>query len=209
LTKAKSQELPMSITYAGAVTKDPWYLATNLPTAQVTEACYRWRMRIKAGNRDDKTGVVLRKGGDDHQLTAPLHVHRLLLANLCLHWLAALTGLQAHHDLAAPQAVAPALETVAPDCHDLDLLDHRPALPPSVIPHRSPHLRLPHWMQRFAVRGYLSYVRLGMEILRDPCLTLLVRRMVRWLGLYFWTLRPFWLPATAATASKHWWPVPD
>ncbi|MGE5601799.1 MAG: hypothetical protein ACM30E_02035, partial [Nitrososphaerales archaeon] len=189
--------------------KDPWYLATNLPTAQVTETCYRWRMRIEAGNRDEKTGVILREGGDDHQLSAPLHVHRLLLANLCLHWLAALTGLQAHHDLAAPQTVAPTLETVAPDCPDLDLLDHGPALPPPVIPHRGPQLRLPPWMRRFAVRGYLSYVRLGMEILRDDHLTLLVRRMVRWLGLYFWTLTPVWLARHRRYRFKHWWPVPD
>jgi hypothetical protein len=189
--------------------KEPWYLATNLATASVTETCYRWRMRIEAGNRDDKTGVVLREGGDDHQLTAPLHVHRLLLANLCLHWLAALTGLQAHHDLAAPHAVASALETVAPDCSDLDLLDHGPALPPPVIPHRSATLQLPHWLRRFAVRGYLSYVRLGMEILRDRHLTLLIRRMVRWLGLYFWTLRPFWLARHRRYRFKHWWPVPS
>jgi hypothetical protein len=101
------------------------------------------------------------------------------------------------------------LETVPPDCPDLDLLDHGPALPPPVIPHRSPQLRLPHWMRRFAVRGYLSYVRLGMEILRDPHLTPLVRRMVRWLGLYFWILRPFWRARHRRYRFQHWWPVPD
>lgn len=188
--------------------KEPWYLATNLTDDQVTETCYRWRMRIEAGNRDDKTGVVLREGGDQHQLTSVLHLHRLLLANLNLHWLAALTGLQAHHDLPQPQAIAPALEQVAPDCADAALLDHGPAQPPPVIPHRGPRLRLPHWMRRFAVRGHLSYVRLGMEVLRDKHLAPLVRRAVRWLGLYLWTLTPLWLPRHLRYRLHHWWPVP-
>jgi len=147
--------------------KEPWYLATNLDNDRTTETCYRWRMRIEAGNRDDKTGVILRQGGDQHKLTSVLHLHRLLLAVLCLHWLAALTGLQAHHDLAEPHAVAPELEHVPPDHPDFDLLDHGPAQPPPAIPHRGPPLRLPPWMRRFAVRGSLSYVRLGMEVLRD------------------------------------------
>src|SRR5512135_2303078 len=93
---------------------------------------------VEAANRDEKTGVILREGGDDHKLTSLRHLHRLLLANLCLHWLAALAGLQAYHDLAEPQTVAPALETVAPNCLDLDLLDHGPAQPPPVVPHRGP-----------------------------------------------------------------------
>ena len=150
----------------------------------------------------------MREGGDDHKLTSLRHLHRLLLANLCLHWLAALTGLQAYHDLAEPQTVAPALETVAPNCPDLDLLEHGPAQPPPVIPHRGPKLRLPHWLRRFAVRGYLSYVRLGMEVLRDKHFTLLVRRTVRWLGLYFWISTPFWLPWHRRYRLKHWWPIP-
>jgi hypothetical protein len=188
--------------------KEPWYLATNLPLAQVTATCYRWRMRIEAGNRDDKSGVLLREGGDDHQLTALLHLHRLLLANLCLHWLAALTGLQAYHDLPQPHTIAAALETVAPDCPNLDLLDHGPAQPPAVMPHRPAQRKLPHWMRRFAVRGPLSYVRLGMEILRDRQFTPLIRRAVRWLGLYLWTLTPLWLPWHHRYRTKHWWPLP-
>jgi hypothetical protein len=169
-----------------------------------------WIPPIEVNYRDDKTGVILREGGDDHQLTSVLHLHRLLLANLCLHWLAALTGLQAQHDLAAPHAVVPALETVAPDCPDWDLLDHGPALPPAVTPHRGPTLRLPPWMRRFAVRGCLSYVRLGMEVLRDKDkqLAALVRRMVRWLGLYLWILTPLWPPSQRRYRLHHWWPVP-
>jgi len=188
--------------------KEPWYLATNLDNDRTTETCYRWRMRIEAGNRDDKTGVILRQGGDQHKLTSVLHLHRLLLAVLCLHWLAALTGLQAHHDLAEPHAVAPELEHVPPDHPDFDLLDHGPAQPPPAIPHRGPPLRLPPWMRRFAVRGSLSYVRLGMEVLRDKHLAALVRRTVRWLGLYLWTLTPIWLPRHLRYRRKHWWPVP-
>jgi len=117
--------------------KEPWYLATNLDDDRTTEICYRRRMRIEAGNRDDKTGVLLRQGGDQHKLTSVLHLHRLLLANLCLHWLAALTGLQAHHDLAQPQAVAPASNMWPPDDPDFDLLDHGPASRLLPSPHRS------------------------------------------------------------------------
>jgi hypothetical protein len=188
--------------------KEPWYLASNLAAEQPIETSYRWRMRIEAGNRDEKAGVILREGGDDHQLTALLHLHRLLLANLCLHWLAALTGLQAHHDFALPQDVAPALEVVPPDAPDPDLLTHGPAQPPPVIAHRGPQPHLPDWMRRFAARGWLSYVRLGQEVLRDPDLTTLVRRAVRWLGVYLWTLTPLWLPWHRRHRRKHWWPVP-
>jgi hypothetical protein len=188
--------------------KEPWYIATNLADSNLTETCYRWRMRIEAANRDQKTGVILREGGDHHQLTALLHLHRLLLAICCLHWLAALAGLQAYHDLAAPQTIAPALETAPPDCPDLDLLDHGPAQPPPVIPHRSPQPHLPPWMRRFAVRGTLSYVRLGMEVLRDHHFSTLVRRAVRWLGLYLWVATPIWSPWQQRYRRQHWWPVP-
>jgi hypothetical protein len=188
--------------------KEPWYLATNLDNNRATETCYRWRMHIEAGNRDDKTGVILRQGGDRHKLTSVLHLHRLLLANFCLHWLAALTGLQACHDLAEPQTLAPALEQVPPDAPDSQLLVHGPAQPPPVIPHRGPPVRLPPWMRRFAVRGALSYVRLSMEILRDRHLASLVCRTVRWLGLYLWTLTPLWSPRHLRYRRKHWWPVP-
>jgi len=189
--------------------KEPWYLATNLDQDQVTETCYRWRMRIEASNRDDKTGVILREGGDDHQLTSLLHLHRLLLVNLCLNWLAALTGLQAHHDLATPQHVANELQQVGPDCPNLDLLDQGPAQPPAVIPHRGVKLRLPRWMRRFAVRGCLSYVRLGMELLRHRQWADLVRRVVRWLGLFLWSSTPLWLPRQLRYRRQHWWPLPD
>lgn len=205
----KEDQVPIAVLAVWDVgQKEPWYLATNLSNADSTETCYRWRMRIETGNRDEKTGVILREGGDEHALTNVLHLHRLLLANLCLHWLAALTGLQAHHDLAQPQAVAAALEQVAPDCPDLDLLDFGPAQPPPVIPHRGPKLKLPHWMRPFAVRGSLSYVRLGMEVLRDQHLAALVRRAVRWLGLYLWTLTPLWRSHQLRYRLRYWWPVP-
>lgn len=189
--------------------KEPWYLATNLDAAPPTETCYRWRMRIEAGNRDDKTGVILREGGDQHKLASVLHLHRLLLANFSLHWLAALAGLQAHHDLAHPQTAAAALEQAPPDDPDPDLLLHGPAQPSAVRPHRGPLDPLPHWMRRFAVRGGLSYVRLGMEVLRDQHLAALVRRAVRWLGIYLWTLTPLWLSWHRRHRHKHWWPVPS
>jgi hypothetical protein len=187
----KDERLPVAVLAIWDVgQKEPWYLATNLANAQTTETAYRWRMCIEAGNHDEKTGVVLREGGDHHELTAPLHLHRLLLANLTLHWLCALTGLQAYHDLPASAQIAPELETVAPDAPDLALLDHGPAQPPPVRPHRGAQPNLPRWLRRFAVRGHLSYVRLGLEILRDNRYTRLVRRAVRWLGIYLWIWTP-------------------
>ncbi len=206
----KDDQVPVAVLALWEVGhKEPWYLATNLPSEPATETCYRWRMRIEAGNRDDKSGVMLRESGDEHRLKSPLHVHRLLLANLCLHWLAALTGLQAHHDLAQPHAIAPALEAAPPDTPDADLLAHGPAQPPPVIPHRGPQPHLPHWMRRFAARGWLSYVRLGLEILRAPAWSTLVRRAVHWLGVYLWTTTPLWRPWQRRYRLKHWWPLPS
>lgn len=187
---------------------EPWYLATNLTDPAAAETCYRWRMRIEAGNRDTKSGVILRESGDSHRLTSVLHLHRLLLANLCLLWLLALVGLQAQHDLAQPTAITHSLESAAPNDPDLDLLDHGPAQPPPVQPHRGASAPRPPWLRRFAVRGPLSYVRLGLEILRQPDLTTLVRRAVRWLGLYFWHLTPFWSHRQQRYRLRTWWPLP-
>lgn len=191
--------------------QEPWYLASCLPDPGTVETLYRWRMRIECGNRDEKTGVILREGGDEHRLLAVRHLHRLLLANFCTHWLAALTGLQAYHDLPvseearannalasvplvqaspSPAAAPTPLEQALPNADDMELLAQGPAQPPPVIPHRGPTPPLPAWMRRFAVRGHLSYVRLGMEILRAFDLGSLVRRAVRWLAIYAWQWRP-------------------
>ena len=62
----------------------------------------------------------------------------------------------------------------------------------------------PQWLKRFAVRGHLSYVRLGMEILRSPGLTHLVRRAVRWLGIHLWPWRPAWRPRQVRYRLRHW-----
>jgi hypothetical protein len=183
----------------------PWYLATTLPRADWTELLYRWRMRIECSNRDEKTGVLLRAGGDAHALHSVLHLHRLLLAVSVAHWLCALTGLQAWHDLADPPQVNPTLAHTRPRSPDLELLDHGPALPPPALPHRGPTPTLPAWMRRFAARGTLSYVRLGHEVLRAPDLSLLVQRLVHWLGLYLWTFRPDWRPWQVRYRLRHWW----
>jgi hypothetical protein len=191
--------------------KEPWYLATSLQDPDTTETLYRWRMRIECGNRDEKSGVILREGGDRHRLTAVLHLHRLLLANLCTHWLAALAGLQAYHDLPASQPVSPgaaSLERALPNTTAVDLLAQGPAQPPPVIPHRGPTPKLPAWMRPFAVRGHLSYVRLGMEILRAKDFALLVRRAVRWLAIYLWIWCPLWRPWQIRYRLQHWWPLP-
>ncbi|MGQ9556043.1 MAG: transposase [Anaerolineae bacterium] len=145
--------------------KEPWYLASDLTDAEMIDTLYHWRMRAEQGYRDEKSGVILREGGDRHQLKAVLHLHRLLLANFLLHWLAALTGLQAHHDL--PQAQSPQDDQItAPAPTPLEqappytpqaahLLNQGPAQPPPVIPHRGHTPTLARWLRRFAVRGHL------------------------------------------------------
>jgi hypothetical protein len=195
--------------------EEPWYIATNLPDAQTTETVYRWRTRIESSNRDEKTGVLLREGGDNHQLEEVLHLHRLLLANCCAQWLAALAGLQAYHDLPAAEATPPVvapppspLERALPNTDAPELLAQGPASPPPVVPHRGPRPALPAWMRRFAVWGPLSYVRLGLEILRTPDLGYLVRRAVRWLAIWTWRWRPAWAPWQVRYRLKHWWPLP-
>jgi hypothetical protein len=185
--------------------EEPWYLASSLERADWTELCYRWRMRIEGSNRDEKTGVLLRQGGDGHGLRSVLHLHRLLIALCTAQWLCALTGLQAQADLADPARVAPALARAQPTDPDLDLLAQGPALPPPVVPHRGRCPRLPAWMRRFAARGTLSYVRLGLEVLRAPDLGVIVRRLVHWLGLYLWTYRPDWRPWQCRYRLRHWW----
>lgn len=198
--------------------EEPWYLATTLKDPNSVEVLYRWRARIECGNRDEKTGVILREGGDDHQLRSTLHLHRLLLAIVCLHWLAAISGLQAYHDLPeakpdTPNTSEPAtpLEQALPNSDNLKLLKEGPAQPPEVVPHRGPTPKLPSWMKPFAVRGPLSYVRLGMEILRAKAedLSHLVRRAIRWVGIYLWIWRPKWRPWQVRYRLNHWWPLPS
>ncbi len=93
--------------------EEPWYLVTNLESPELTETFYRWRMRLECANRDEKTGVILREGGDDHKLTSLMHMHRLLLSLALTEWLCALTGLQAWHDLPVQEqtVVAPCPRT--------------------------------------------------------------------------------------------------
>jgi hypothetical protein len=107
-TYGKEERVPVSVLAVwDPGQKEPWYLATSLQDSDPTETLYRWRMCIECGNRDEKSGVILRERGDRHRLTSVLHLHRLLLVNLCTHWLAALTGLQACHDLPARSPVPP------------------------------------------------------------------------------------------------------
>jgi hypothetical protein len=194
--------------------KEPWYLATTFSEPGTTELVYRWRMRIECGNRDEKSGVILRESGDQHRLTATLHLHRLLLVILCAHWLAALIGLQAYRDLPAAEsgtlnlASSTALEHAMPNADTLDWLDQGPAQPPPTVPHRGPTPKPPSWMRRFTAWGPLSYVRLGMEILHTQDLAHLIRRAIRWLGLYLWRLSPLWRPWQIRYRLRHWWPLP-
>jgi hypothetical protein len=232
-TYAESERVPVRLLAVHAPDqKEPWLLATTLASADAGELLYRWRMRLECTNRDCKTGVLLREGDDPHALTNPLHLHRLLLALATADWLCALVGLQAWQDLPSgtgpppaappgptagvpmpaeapetPTAPPPALETVPPLTPPAAaLLDQGPSMPPPVLPHRGPTPPLPPWMRRFATRGWLSYIRLGLEVLRAPDLRWLVRRTVRWLALYLWSTLPLWRPRQERSRRLHWWP---
>jgi hypothetical protein len=209
--------------------EEPWYLASTVETAEQTEMLYRWRMRLESANRDEKTGVLLRQGGDQHAITSVLHLHRLLLAVCTAEWLCALIGLQGWHDLphlenasvTCPSVSSPILPSQGPstatvDCEApsptetpslspsslgpteadnqdcLEPLNEGPGLPPPVIPHRGDRPKLPSWMRRFAARGPLSYVRLGLEILRSRDLLHIVNRLLRWLASYISVWHPPW-----------------
>jgi hypothetical protein len=148
---------------------EPWYLATTLPRADWAALCYQWRMRIECANRDAKTGVLLREGDDHHALQSLAHLHRLLLVVCLAEWLCALVGLQAWQELST-------------GCTPLEAVAHGPAQPPPVVPHRGPPRPLPGWMRRFAARGPLSYVRLGLEVLRAPDRRDLLGRRMHWLA---------------------------
>jgi hypothetical protein len=220
--------------------KEPWYIATTLESAQQTETVYRWRMRLESANRDEKSGVILREGGDKHNLTSVLHLHRLLLALLAAEWLCALTGLQAQHDLSAKQ-VGPATdesietksetknETKSETKNEASIASSPPlkparsrgflpewvtdrtegadgpSLPPPVIPHRGPIPKLPDWQRLFAARGWLSYVRLGREVLTTTDFHSILHRMVRWLGGYLWIRTPTWTRRQLRYRLDRWW----
>jgi hypothetical protein len=187
--------------------KEPWYLASTL-SADQTERLYRWRMRLECANRDEKTGVILREGGDQHALRQVVHVHRLLLALAATEWLCALAGLQAQADLpaaaTAPLPPPPPIQTRA-DLVDLSVLDQGPADPPPVVAHRGERPKTPPWLKRFVAWGPLSYVRLGREILRAADLLPLLLRLTRWLSTYLWSWAPLWHPAQVRYRLRAWW----
>ena len=208
-TDAESERVPVRLLAVhDPGQQEPWLLATTLENAEATELLYRWRMRLECTNRDWKTGVLLREGDDYHALTQPLHLHRLLLALAAAEWLCALVGRQDGHDLppAAP-APQPGLDRVPPRTPPTPtLLDLGPSMPPPVLPHRGPTPPLPPWLRRFATRGWLSYIRLGLEVLRAPDLRWPVRRAVHWLALYLWSIGPLWRPRQDRYRRLHWWP---
>lgn len=229
--------------------QEPWYLATMLDSPELIELLYRWRMRLENANRDEKTGVLLREGGDAHGLSRVLHLHRLLLALCGAEWLCALVGLQAWRDLPAAKASPPAPTKKAdrqalagqgaassalpsPPSFLSSATGTRPAQPLGsgalqvdasllgqrsiAVPARTLHAaarrtppqkgpRLPRWMRPFAARGMLSYVRLGLEVLRCERLLPLLHRLVDWLGGYLWTRTPCWRPRQLRYRLKHWW----
>jgi hypothetical protein len=184
--------------------EEPWYLATSLERADWAETLYRWRMRIECGNRDEKTGVLLREGGDAHTLTSLMHLHRLLLGLVTAHWLCALTGLQAYRDFTSEPQDEGALAQAPPMSDRLELLAEGPTSAPPPMPHRW-EAPLPGWMRPFAVRGPVSYVRAGLEVLRTPALHAIVRRLVHWLGIYLWTRTPCWRPHQLRYRLRRWW----
>jgi len=205
----KDEQVPISLLAVWeADQEEPWYLASNLTSAEQVETAYRWRMSLECANRDEKTGVILREGGDQHQLRSVVHLHRLLLALCAAEWLCALTGLQALQDLPAA-AVAP-LPTPQPiqtreDLTDPTRLDQGPADPPPIVPHRGERPKPPAWLKRFVAWGPLSYVRLGREILRTGPFLRIVQRLTRWLAAYLWSWVPLWRPAQVRYRVRAWW----
>ena len=80
-----------------------------------------------------------------------------------------------------------------------------PSLPPAVVPHPGDVPKVPAWMSRFTARGHLSYVRLGLEVLRCVDLGFILRQMVRWLASYLSSCTPLWRPYQIRYRLKHWW----
>lgn len=191
--------------------EEPWYLAATLDQAEWVETLYGWRMRCECTHRDEKTGFLLRCGGDAHRLTNVLHLHRLLLGLCLAEWLCALVGLQAWRDLppaaVPPAALTPPLEAAPPASEpDLPYLAQGPAAPPPVRPHRGAAYKPPAWLRRFEGRGPLSYPRLGWEVLQAADLRPVVRRLAHWLGIFLWLYRPCWQPWQVRYRLRHWWP---
>lgn len=83
--------------------------------------------------------------------------------------------------------------------------DEGPASPPPVIPHRGETPKLPKWMRPFAARGHLSYVRLGLEVLRSAGFGHILPRLVRWLADYLSFCTPSWRPYQIRYRLKNWW----
>jgi hypothetical protein len=184
--------------------KEPWYLATTLFSAAPVEQVYRWRMRLECANRDEKTGVILREGGDQHALRNVVHLHRLLLSLCAAEWLCALTGLQAHTDLPAAAAPPPPISTLD-DLPVPPLRDTGPSDPPPIVPHRGERPKPPPWLKHFVAWGPLSYVRLGREVVRAPDLRGIVQHLTRWLADYLWFWTPLWNPAQLRYRRRAWW----
>jgi hypothetical protein len=181
--------------------EEPWYLASSFAEATPIETLYRWRMRLECANRDEKTGVILTKGGDQHALSNLLHLHRLLLALSAAEWLCALVGLQAWQDFTDH----PTLATATPPPEEaLSLPNDGPGIPPPIVPHRGPRLPLPSWMKRFAARGPLSYVRLGWEVLDADDLIVIPQRFLAWFTGYLSSWLPLWRPWQLRHRQSRW-----
>lgn len=106
--------------------------------------------------------------------------------------------------VAGPATPLPSLAACDPPC-DQEFEDDGPSSPPPVVPHRGETPKLPDWMRRFAARGHLSYVRLGLEVLRVPDLRYVLRNLVRWLGDYLRFCTPLWRPYQIRYRLRHWW----
>lgn len=189
--------------------REPWYLATSLRDPAQVESMYRWRMRLECTNRDKKTGVLLRRSGDKHAIRSLMHMHRLLLVLAVAEWLCALTGLEAHRELSASDEDDGSSESMhMPNKEQQEenkTNEDGPSLPPPVVPHRGARSRLPNWKRPFAVRGDLSYVRVGFEVLRTAGFVEIVRRLLCWLEDYLWLWTPPWRPYQIRYRLKHWW----
>lgn len=91
---------------------------------------------------------------------------------------------------------------------DPSLANSGPASPPPVFPHRGRCPKPARWAKPFTAWGPLSYVRLGLEILRCPSFHQVIHHAARWLGYYLWFWTPLWPYHQRRYRFLHWWPKP-
>lgn len=114
---------------------------------------------------------------------------------------------EASRENTSPEAEAPR-PFVPQWANDDSLANSGPASPPPVYPHRGSCPKPARWIKPFTAWGPLSYVRLGLEILRSPSFHRIIHHAARWLGYYLWFWTPLWRHGQRRYRLLHWWPEP-